>query len=213
MQLPLEKRLRKRAHKQIGLLQDELVEILYGIAPGLVFHGGTAIWRCFSGGRFSEDLDLYIDDLPENFEELFASEIKSRGLAMSKFKQTSNLVFCKIEGPDAEVKVEINFAAKKQGIALPYEKMDGSSMVVLCIPLPELVEEKAIAYLERKFIRDIYDVFFLLPKAGKPKSGGNVAKLAKAAPLPADEDNLANLIFSGAVPTFAQMLSYIRGRV
>ncbi len=213
MQIPLEKRLRKRAHKDIGLLQDELVEMLYGIAPNLVFHGGTAIWRCFSGGRFSEDLDIYIDNLPENFEQKFTSEIKSRGLTLPKFKQTENLIFCKVEGPDAAVKVEINFAAKKKGEAVQYEKMDGSSMVVLCIPLPELVEEKAGAYLDRKFIRDIYDVFFLLPKAGKPKPNGNVIKLAKESPLPVDEDNLANLIYSGAVPTFAQMLFSIRGRI
>jgi len=213
MQIPLEKRLRKRAHKEIGLLQDELVEILYNIAPELVFHGGTAIWRCFSGGRFSEDLDLYLNKLPEDFEGKFSSEIKSRGLVLSKFKTTDNLIYCKVDGPEASVKVEINFAAKKKGEAVQYEKLDGSSMVVFCIPLHELVEEKAGAYLGRKFIRDIYDVFFLLPKAGKMQKNGNVAKLASVAPLPFDEDNLKNLIYSGAVPAFSQMLASIRGRI
>ena len=59
MIIPLHKRLRKRAHVELALLQDEVMEILYGIENGLVLHGGTAIWRCYGGNRFSEDLDFY----------------------------------------------------------------------------------------------------------------------------------------------------------
>ena len=28
--------------------------------PNAILHGGTAIWRIYSGKRFSEDLDLYL---------------------------------------------------------------------------------------------------------------------------------------------------------
>lgn len=55
MEIPLEKRLKKRLHVDVGRLQDEAMEVLYSVDNTLVLHGGTAIWRCFSGNRFSED--------------------------------------------------------------------------------------------------------------------------------------------------------------
>ncbi len=52
MKVPLEKRLRKRLHVEIGLLQDELMELLYSISDSLVLHDGTAVWRCYGGIDF-----------------------------------------------------------------------------------------------------------------------------------------------------------------
>ena len=53
-------KLKKKMHKDIALLQDIFIDILYEIFPDCVLHGGTAVWRCYNGTRFSEDIDVYI---------------------------------------------------------------------------------------------------------------------------------------------------------
>ncbi len=213
MKIPLEKRLRKRAHRLIAALQDEVLEILYSLQQKLIIHGGTAIWRCYGGGRFSEDIDMYSASLPEGFENQLREMVHSRGLQLKKFKKTGNLVFCKVADGEVEIRIEINFSKAPHAIAIPYEKLDGSSMIVFALPIDALIIEKAAAYLSRKFVRDIYDVYFLAGRGaldGKTEKqlGGMLANL----PEPIDESNLNSIVYSGAVPSFGQMREYLEGR-
>ena len=57
--IPLALRIKKAQHKEIAEAQDIVVEELYRIFSKAVFHGGTSIWRCYNGNRFSEDIDVY----------------------------------------------------------------------------------------------------------------------------------------------------------
>ncbi|MFH1246948.1 MAG: nucleotidyl transferase AbiEii/AbiGii toxin family protein, partial [Candidatus Micrarchaeota archaeon] len=59
MNFPLANKLKKRLHLETATLQDEVVDLIYSISSP-VLHGGTAIWRCYAGNRFSEDLDFYM---------------------------------------------------------------------------------------------------------------------------------------------------------
>ena len=54
MKIPLANQLKKRQQVETALLQDEIIGIIYLITEDMVLHGGTAIWRCYSGKRFSE---------------------------------------------------------------------------------------------------------------------------------------------------------------
>jgi len=195
-----------------------VMEVLFSLDASFVFHGGTCIWRCHSGCRFSEDLDLYLPKLPAGFEEALASSLSSRGLSVSKFKQTESLVFCKIQGPEAEMRVEINFSKCPPSVPVPYEKMDGSLMIVNAISLSELIIEKAHAYLGRRFIRDIYDVYFLSAGIGDKKTvqdqrtARELASLIRKFQPPADEPNLAAIVYSGAAPSFSSMLEALKRR-
>lgn len=212
MIIPLEKRLRKRAQVELGMLQDEVMEILYGVENGLVLHGGTAIWRCYGGNRFSEDLDFYCVNIG-NIEAGFRKKISERGLTVLKYKKTGNLLFCKISNGAVELRVEINFSATKPAIPTAYEKMDGNSMDVFTLPEDGLILEKISAYAGRKFIRDIYDIYHL---SGRAENSAPVRKamrdLLAHAPAPVDESNLKALVYSGAVPSFSQMLEALRRR-
>ena len=58
--IPLILRLKKSAHKDIAAAQDLIVSALYEVFNDSVLHGGTSIWRCYKGNRFSEDVDAYI---------------------------------------------------------------------------------------------------------------------------------------------------------
>ncbi|MFH1285133.1 MAG: nucleotidyl transferase AbiEii/AbiGii toxin family protein [Candidatus Micrarchaeota archaeon] len=212
MILPLEKRLKKRLHIEIARLQDEVVEILYGVENDLVFHGGTAIWRCYQGNRFSEDLDFYCKNI-EKVERQFREKISERGLTVLKFKKTANLVFCKISNGSTEIRVEINYAVKKKAVVKNYEKTDGSLMDVFTLSPEELVLEKIGAYENRRFIRDIYDIYHLsnyLTEREMVKK--EVVKLLALPKLPADEKNLKAIVYAGKIPSFKQILEELRRR-
>jgi len=55
--IPLILKLKKKSEKEIAYAQDIVVGELYKFFPDAVIHGGTAIWRCYQGNRFSS---LYV---------------------------------------------------------------------------------------------------------------------------------------------------------
>jgi len=207
MKLPLEKRLRKKLHVDIALLQDELVELLYSIAQNLVLHGGTAIWRCYKGNRFSEDLDFYgkLD------EALFKEKLKERNLTIKKFKRTKNLIFSKICCNNAEVRIEINMAKYvKRKVVAGYEKVDGSFIDVYTLSVDDLIDEKIDAYLHRRFIRDLYDIYHLVRTFDvSPETKKKLSKFFPKIKKPVDEKILKSIVYSGAVPSFNAMVKYL----
>ena len=77
----------------------------------MVLHGGTATWRCYSGKRFSEDLDFYSSTFPgltKQFEKIGLSQ----GLSITKMKDAGNVIFSTISNGRARVKLEINHSRK-----------------------------------------------------------------------------------------------------
>ena len=65
MDIPLEGLLKNKEYLEMARLQDEVIARLYSIDTKLTFHGGTSIWRCYGGKRFSYDLDLYVRNYKE----------------------------------------------------------------------------------------------------------------------------------------------------
>ena len=59
-EIPIILKLKKQMQKNLALAQDVIVKELFLVFEDAVLHGGTAIWRCYSGDRFSEDVDAYI---------------------------------------------------------------------------------------------------------------------------------------------------------
>ena len=215
MEIPLEKKLKKRLHVQVGRLQDEVTETAYGVDPQLVLHGGTAIWRCFSGNRFSEDLDFYCTS-PKKMADGLREALSARSLALVKFKSTANLIFAKISDGEAEVRLEMNIAKKVPSEVRRYERMNGSALDVFCPSLPALILEKAAAYQNRRFVRDLYDIHHLTQRleAGNDDIAVSDAihKLLSGFRKPLDADNLPALVYSGAAPSTGQMLLALRRR-
>ena len=62
MALPIELNLKDAKQVALARLQDYVVEALIAVEPNIVMHGGTAIWRCYGGNRFSEDVNVYASD-------------------------------------------------------------------------------------------------------------------------------------------------------
>ena len=134
MVFPLYNRIRKQLHKDIALLQDEVVEIVYKVSPKAVLHGGTAVWRCFSGNRFSEDLDFYLFESID-FKKDFEKELDSHGLKLIKFKKTENAIYSKIESNNAIVRFEAALREPPKHVVSSYEKFDGTTIDVFVVSL------------------------------------------------------------------------------
>lgn len=217
MKITLFNKLRKQQHKDIAILQDDLVEIVYSIFPDIVFHGGTSIWRCFQGNRFSEDIDLYYYETP-NFENKLKQAILDNNLNLLKFKKTENVIFSKIANSKVEVRLEIRLLEKKNiifknKIINQYEKAEGSSITVFSLTPEDLIIEKALAYKNRKLIRDIYDVYFLKSYVNLSlEQNKKLKEIINLWQKPEDEKNLRTIVYAGAVPSFEQLLLQIKRR-
>lgn len=213
MSIPLKNRLKRQSQVRLAELQDEVVDLLYAVFPEAVLHGGTAIWRCFQGNRFSEDLDFYAP-VEKGFKQELEKELKKRGLVLTKFKQTENTIFAKISNNQTVVSLEISVRKAPPAISMGFEKADGSSIEVLTLSPEDFLAEKAGAYLDRRLIRDLYDVFFLLDKTNQiEKAKKELQSLVKNFKEPKDEKNLQALVFSGAVPSSKSMLEKIQRRI
>jgi len=211
MDLPIKNQLQKRSQIELAQLQDEVIDLVYSINQKAVLHGGTAIWRCYDGSRFSEDLDFYANPEPD-FEKKLIQETTQRGLSATKFKKTSNTVYSKISNGKIIVSLEIALREKK-GTTVFYKNVNGTTLNILSLTKEELILEKALAFKNRKLIRDIWDVYFLMETASFEKIKNELKKTINEFDKPIDEKNLKILIYRGVAPTFKQMIESIQGRI
>jgi len=206
--IPLILRLKKEAHKKIARAQDVIMEELYKVFNDAVFHGGTAIWRCYNGNRFSEDIDVYI---PKNIEKIniLFNNFEKKGFQIEKKKIGGNSIFSSMKFNNTIVKFEALFK-KSESILKNYEQIDGNFIAVYTLAPEQFIKEKVDAYLKRRKIRDLYDVFFLLKYLDeKEKIKEDLIRLLKGFKKPLDEQDLNVIILEGIIPETKKMLNYI----
>ena len=209
VKIPLNLKLKKKIQKEVAYAQDVLVEELYNFFPKAIIHGGTAIWRCYNGNRFSEDVDVYI---PRNLNKIndFFNILEKRGFNVVKKRIKENSVYSHLIFQEISVRFEATFQIKKP-IFKRYETSESFFINIYTLSPEDLIVEKINTYLKRKKIRDLYDVFFLLnyiEKKDNIKKHAN--KLIKGFEKPIDEKNLKTIIISGAVPSSEQLLNGIK---
>lgn len=212
MKLPLTKVLRKRVHAEIAMLQDEILEVVYSIVDRAVLHGGTAIWRCYGGNRFSEDLDFYFP-AGENFGVAFRRAVEERGLQVIKYKRTKNTVFAKATNGDVEVRLEMGLRKARGEVVRQYTRADGSFADVFTLSPEALVLEKMSAYRSRRLIRDVYDIYHLRNMLEREETiKKEIDAFMADIPKPIDEKSLRTVVYSGASPTFEQIVEALSRR-
>jgi len=209
MKIPLIKRLKKESHRKLALAQDLIVEEIVEIIPRAVFHGGTCIWRCYEGKRFSEDLDFYFPNNKKLVEQLFKS-LKNKGLEIKKKKITERSLYSELIYERTSIRLEATFQNKKSQI-IDYEKANGIIISIHGLTIEQLINEKINTYFKRKKIRDIYDIFFLLRKTNNFKLiDKKIKKIFEDKAVPEDTQNLKTLILEGVVPTLNELRQYIK---
>lgn len=205
MQLPIIKMLKKRSQIEVARLQDEIVQTVYSLDDRAVLHGGTAIWRCYSGNRFSEDLDFYSTSL-FSLKTDFEKTSRSHGLIVNKFKSTGNLLFSSISDGRTSLNLEVNIRKKVESIVRPYLNADGTSLQIRTLSAENMILEKIHAYSDRRFIRDLYDIYHLLQFVeNKGSVKRDISLFLTHLDSPVDEGVLKTIIYSGVSPSFERM--------
>lgn len=209
-------------------LEDTLIDLLYREYPDIVFHGGTAIWRCYSGNRFSRDLDFYIKATSQAQKDQMYSCMQQffRGLGFSVkesgYSRATGTMHILLEA-NVKMKVDINFRYKK-GVPTEYVRVDESRIVVLSLTPLQLLGEKIDAY-ENKLegssrysvpeAQDLYDMYHLvsLVKAGKTNASRKRLNLLldkiERNP-PSNMRSLGHIILNGLPPSFEIMVKRLR---
>ena len=206
--IPLYRRIRRKRHAEIAMAQDIAVEIFYSAFPHGVLHGDTAIWRCYSGNRFSEDIDVYMGKNIERIDRFFEA-LKKRGFEVVKKRVKENALYSTLKFGGTEIRIEAIFKRVK-GVIREYETYEGNLLNVYTLTPETMICEKIDAYLKRRNIRDLYDVFFLLRFAEKSERlKSKLSSLLQNFKQPVDEKELKTLLLFGAIPSKEDMLEYI----
>jgi predicted nucleotidyltransferase component of viral defense system len=211
MELPISSLLKSRNELETAQLEDEVVDMLFGITDKISLHGGTAVWRCYGGKRFSKDIDAYI--WAEGFREKFIERAERIGIEVTKFRE-KRITYIHVRKGDTEIKIEPN-NAEKTAILVPYERIDGSRINVLALSPEDLVIEKIAAYSDRRAYKDLYDITVLLNHIKFPeKIKGRLSEFAKRIPSPDEEfqtyASFRSVIYAGTVPSYERMVEFIR---
>ncbi len=208
IKIPLQIRLRRETHRRIAYAQDIVVKEVYSIFDKAVLHGGTAIWRCYAGRRFSEDLDFYFPNDKNKIEILFEN-LKKAGFDIKKRKVSEKSVYSELTLAGTSIRLEATFQ-KIFGVLCDYEMSDGNVILIYSLTPESFVIEKCNTYLKRFKIRDLWDVFFLLRAIENPKRINEIEKLIKDYKLPVDEEDLKTILLEGIVPSANEMIDYIK---
>jgi predicted nucleotidyltransferase component of viral defense system len=206
--IPLQARLKREIHRKIAFAQDMIVKEVYSVFNKPVLHGGTGIWRCFKGKRFSEDLDFYFPDNKEKIKILF-EKLKKIGFEITKQRILKNSLYSELKINRVSVRLEAVFK-NVDGILSDYELSDGNFISIYSLSAEQFLAEKANAYLKRLKIRDLWDVFFLLKFVEKPKEIKEIYELIKNYKKPVDEQDLKVILLEGIVPSSDDMIEYIK---
>ena len=222
---PIEKSLKSEKQIAIARLQDLAMDSVMAIEKGIILHGGTAIWRCFGGKRFSSDLDLYASE--KQFKKLIGNltwELNKRGVTMDYSTFIERVI--EIHNAQASVKLEIlKKPSGKRSIQKEYVRADGTKMFINTLSEADFISEKIKAYNSRGYARDLYDIYHLLssngnispllPPYGKPdnKTKKKLRAFLKSIIPPKDEKQLKELVYEGVAPTFDTIINYIRDAI
>ncbi len=158
-------------------LQDLLLHLLYRKMPKMVFGGGTCIWKAMKGDRFSEDIDGYAPQIPEDLTNYLEKELSLFGVncKVIRKKKTSNMLFLKISlsfpSHPREIIISVEILSgehvKSQAITLYSPYPDIPPVEILAISAEEMLANKVSAIYGRNKARDVHDTYTLLKSGTK----------------------------------------------
>jgi len=139
------------------------------LLSSVVFGGGTMLRLCYGLNRFSVALDFWVVR-NVNTSKLFADCKKLLGasyaLTDSADKRYTLLFELRSKEYPRSLKIEIRKEKRKINIepAIAYSQHSSTQVLLNTISLPDMMQSKFEAFLDRKEIRDAFDMEFLLKK-------------------------------------------------
>ncbi len=135
----------------------------------LVFGGGTMLRLCFGLNRYSVDLHFWLikqlgtEKLFNELEELFSDDY-----AVTDSADKFNTLLFEIKSREYPRKLKIEVRKEIKDIisvpAIAYSPSSNLQVYVNVVSLPDMMNSKIAAFLDRKEIRDTFDIEFLLKK-------------------------------------------------
>ena len=135
----------------------------------LIFGGGTMLRLCCGLPRYSVDLDFWLYRV-ENIE-VFFNELKNKLSNDYEITDSFNKFYILLfEIKDArfprKLKIEIRKTSEKFNFqnTIAFSKYSNKQVLVRSLTLEQAMQNKIKSFLDRKEIRDLFDVEFLLKK-------------------------------------------------
>lgn len=212
---PLMLRLRRPDFLSLAELQDRFVDTIFSFDHDFVLHGGTAIWRCYNGNRFSFDIDGYITSKKESvlLKRDLTWEISRGGMRLTNMRTMDGTIIAGVASDTSELKLELLHTKRRiRPVIANYERVDGSALSIRTLSAADFAIEKAEAYVHRHYIRDLYDVYQLVDRAKQdPGVRSRLRRFVNRIEPAAESPSLNEIVFSGIVPSFDDMVSHIKG--
>ncbi len=139
------------------------------LLSNLIFGGGTMLRLCYGLNRFSVDLDFYFAKKIDT-RKFFATikEYLSKFYTIKDSANKFNTLLFEIKSKDypRSLKIEIRKEPKKfkTETAIAYSKYSNMQVFTKAVSLKDMVSAKIEAFLNRKEIRDVFDLEFLFKK-------------------------------------------------
>lgn len=139
------------------------------ILDKLVFGGGTMMRLCFGLDRYSVDLDFWFIkslDTKKLFNDLKDYLSQFYLIKNAAIKHYTLLFELKSKQYPRSLKIEIRKETKKikTETAIAYSENFNIQVFLKVVSLSEMMKAKIEAFLNRKEIRDVFDIEFLLKK-------------------------------------------------
>lgn len=199
--------------------QDMLLAFVVDNFTGAVMHGGTCIWRCYGGRRYSKDLDFYLGVPAERGITLVRKAFMDAGFALKEFhfdRASNTLVI--VERREIEGKADFTFSRVNGAVKANYARINGTAMEISALDPEGLLQEKISAHLDKygrgaDEVQDLYDVYYLTSLVRAPSAhAAEAAKrlVSEVKRPPRNERQLANYMLKGeAAPSFRQLMESI----
>lgn len=214
---------RNETQFKLAVLEDALIDFVYKEFENFVLHGGTAVWRCYKGNRFSRDLDFYTNMEPKaesNLQKKVHKVLKEHNYSIveEKYNNKTNTLHIIVRNESTTGKLDLTFAFA-EGTAADYERVDGSKRIIYTLNPEGLMNEKINTYLEKfkdgnSEIQDLYDIntlknVVLNPSKETIKRLNNLISIASKTP-PTNEKEIGKLILSGVAPSFDDIIRMLK---
>jgi len=166
-------------------LELSLLKSLFesGISHALVFKGGTALRLAYGSPRFSDDLDFSAGETISEASFKAAAEAALQSLpeavlieALAKYSTLFALYRFDIPyiGRPFSIKIEVSTrmesrrAAGESELRLLASEVTNLTVLARVVTLEQAVKDKQAAFAARRQPRDLFDLWFLSQKLGRP---------------------------------------------
>lgn len=150
------------------------IEVLDRLKSGrfldlLIFTGGTMLRLCYGLNRYSLDLDFWFYkkvDMENYFRKLkdYLANYYFIRDAENKFYTMLFEIKSKNFPRNLKIKIRKKLETVRTELSIAYSKYSNIQVMVRTLCLDEVMKSKIRAFLDRKEIRDVFDIEFLLKK-------------------------------------------------